>query len=75
VIGVVESCLRTDNIAGLVAGILALVANEVLAEYPYHLKPEGEAPEITLLALAFQSVGGMMFIVLANVCYRLGPAG
>ncbi|SRR6266481_3145677 len=60
------------NIGLIVAGVLAFLCYAALVEWCIHIKAPGEF-EITIFTTAFQGVGYLFTMALANVCYFLGP--
>lgn len=54
----------------VVAGVSAFVAYVLIG---FLLLPASEGFEVTLFTLVIQSVGYLVIIALANICYLIGP--
>jgi hypothetical protein len=60
------------NVALLLAGLLAFVLYAVVVEWCIRIESSGDF-EITLFTTAFQAVGYLFMMAVANLCYNLGP--
>jgi hypothetical protein len=69
---------RRYNVALIIAGIAAFLCYAAVVDtWIDAQRPEGagegEGAEITLFTIAFQGVGYLIAMAMANVCYNLGP--
>ena len=60
------------NIALVIAGFLAFVCYVTVVDWCIRIESSGDF-EITLFTTAFQAIGYLFMIAVANVCYYLGP--
>lgn len=60
------------NVALVVAGLLAFICYAVVVEFCIRIEASGDF-EITLFTTAFQAVGYLFMMAVANLCYYLGP--
>jgi hypothetical protein len=63
---------RRYNVALVVAGLLAFICYAIVVDWCIRIEPSGDF-EITLFTTAFQGVGYLFMMAIANVCYYLGP--
>lgn len=60
------------NVALVIAGFLAFVCYAMVVDWCIRIETSGDF-EITLFTTAFQAVGYLFMMAVANVCYYLGP--
>jgi len=60
------------NVALVIAGFLAFACYAMVVDWCIRIEPSGDF-EITLFTTAFQAVGYLFMMAVANVCYHLGP--